>query len=89
MRSNLVEFLVLQLKVELDRVKESMLQLKEARKNPPKSRIDKEASKRFVASSLWTPGERKRTHRRDDDDGGAADGTPQPAPKRAANSKQR
>ena len=51
-----------EVKSELDRVKKSMLKLKEIQDKDKRNKVDQGAAKRLVASGLWKPGEAKKRH---------------------------
>ena len=48
------------MKLELDRVKASMVQVKTIQDRDKRARVDTEAAKRFVESGIWNPGEAKK-----------------------------
>jgi len=54
-----------EVKAELDRVKASWLRLKQIQDKSKRNLVDQDAAKRFVASSLWKPGDKKVQHQED------------------------
>ena len=55
-------FFLIKVKAELERVKASMIRLKQIQDKPKRNLVDQDAAKRFVASSLWKPGQPKNRH---------------------------
>jgi len=51
-----------EVKVELARVKKSMVKLKEIQDKHKRQKVDQEAAKRIVSSGLWCPGVPKKRH---------------------------
>jgi len=51
-----------EVKGELERVKKSMIKLKEVQDKDKRQKVDQGAAKRLVASGIWNPGEAKKRH---------------------------
>ena len=49
-----------QVKAELERIKSSMIRLKQIQDKSKRSHVDQAAAQRMVTSGLWNPGEAKK-----------------------------
>ena len=57
---NFPSHFLFQVKLELERVKAAMVQVKTIQDRDKRGRVDTQAAKRFVESGIWNPGEAKK-----------------------------
>ena len=53
-------FWLQQVKLELERVKSAMVQVKTVQDKEKRNRVNVDAAERFIASAIWNPGEAKK-----------------------------